>query len=140
MNSSTPTQTEQVNRDNRRSLLLGIVVWFLHQNIIYGLTSLSCTWSWLPFTFGGISGMKVIETLITLIALLVIGYLIYVTYGTWRSSQTRKPGENPKLMQDTEKERRPFSAFVVMGMNAFFFLFILATFVNIFTLNPCTNG
>jgi uncharacterized membrane protein len=119
------------------SLLLGILIWFLHLNVVYGLASLACKWGWFSATGGGISGLQLVETIITLIAMLLILITIYLPWRHWRSFQTEKPPKNPHMLQDTEKDRRPLLAFVTALTNSLFLLFVIAAFIPIFALNAC---
>lgn len=137
-----PSQpTHQIDdRTTRRSLLAGIVVWFLHQNIIYAMPSLSCKWDWLSSAIAGTTGLVLFEALITLVAVGLMAYLIYVPYRNWRAFQTEKRAGNPRMLEDTEKDRRPLVAFIAMGLNLFFILFMIATFVPVFALNACGQG
>jgi MFS family permease len=123
----------QINKADDRftgwSLILGISIWFADLNTVYALPSLACQWGWFPFTIAGIPSLVFIEAVITLIALLLISFLIYLPWKNWRKFQTDKSLENPKMLKDTEKDRRSLLAFVAMLMNSFFLLFIIASFV-----------
>jgi hypothetical protein len=119
------------------SLVFGITVWFLHLNTLNALTSLSCKWGWLSFTIAGTSGLKFVQLLITLVALLLLLGMIYLPWRNWRQFQTDKPIENPQLVQDTDKDRRPLVAAMAMLLNSFLFLFELAFIIPLFTLNAC---
>lgn len=119
------------------SLLLGILIWFLHLNVVYGLDSLACKWGWFSATAGGSSGLQLVETIITLIAMLLILVTIYLPWRYWRSFQTEKPAKNPHLLHDTEKDRRPLLAFVTTLANSLFLLFVITAFVPIFALSAC---
>lgn len=124
----------------RRSLFGGIITWFLHQNIIYALSSLSCKWNWFPFRLGGLAGYQVVQAIVTVIAVLLILYFIYMPWREWRKGQSEKPPENPEMLNDTEKDRHSLAAFIVMAMNSFFLLFMIASFVVIFSLNACVQA
>lgn len=138
---STPVQlSKKEDRLTRWCLFLGMIVWFLDLNAVYALPSLSCEWSWFQFTIAGIPGLVIIEAIISLIAMLLISFMIYLPWRNWLKFQTQKPTTNPRMLQDTEKDRRPLLAFVAMLMNSFFFLFIMATFVPLFALNVCARG
>jgi hypothetical protein len=133
-------KSPHLKRDERptwKSLFWGTVVWFLHQNIVYGLASLSCTWGRLSDRIGGVSTLQVIETIITIIALLLMSFLIYIPWRHWHSYQSERPQNNLQMLEDTEKDRRPLVAFVTMCLNGFYMLFILAAFVPIWALKPC---
>jgi threonine/homoserine/homoserine lactone efflux protein len=140
MDISTAQPTQYDGRRTSRSFFLGIAIWFLDQNIIYALPSLACKWNWFPFSIAGLSGLQVVELIFTLITLALMSILIYLPWRNWRSFQSERPPENPEMLQDTEKDRRPLDAFIVMGLNSFFLLFTIASFVPIFALNACTHG
>ncbi len=131
-------------RLTRWSLILGITVWFIDLNTVYALPSVACNWSWFPFTIAGIPGLVFVEGIITLIDLLVMLYLIYMPWQNWRAFQAEKrtgnTPDNSQVLNETEKDRRSLMAFVTMLVNSFFFLFIIAFFVPMITLNACAQG
>jgi threonine/homoserine/homoserine lactone efflux protein len=132
------TQLPQTSQQqNHRLLILGIVVWFLHENILNALTSVACKWHWLTIPVFGLQGVQFVDMFITLIAMLVIGYLVYLGWRNWRSVQTREPLRNPHVMRDTEEDRGAFMAFISMMLNGFFFLFTIATLVLTFSFVAC---
>lgn len=133
----TAKLTKAEEQQTRRSLFLGITIWFLHLNILNALTSVACKWGWLSFRVAGMSGLQLVEMVISLIALLLILVMIYLPWRNWKTFQSERPTHNPELMKDTEKDRRPLMAFVAMLLNGFFFLFVIATFVPIFALRTC---
>lgn len=137
MDVPTKQTTPSDDRRTHRSLYAGIAVWFLHQNVIYALPSLSCKWGWFSNSIAGTTGLVVLEALLTLLAAAVMVYLISIPWRNWRKYQTEKPPENPNLIQDTEKDRRPLEAFIALALNCFFLLFILASFIPVFALNAC---
>ncbi len=137
------TQVEGAKANNslaRWSLVLGITLWFIDLNTVYALPSLACEWNWFPFTVAGIPALVFVEAIITLIAGLLMLLLIYLPWRNWRRFQTATPRDNPQMLQDTEKDRRPLMAFVAMLANSFFLLFMLATFVPMIALNACARG
>lgn len=140
MNSGQVQLSKTEERLTRWCLFLGIIVWFIDLNTVYALSSLSCEWSWFAFTVAGIQGLVVIEAMITLIAMLMMAFMIYVPGRNWRKFQTAKVTDNPPLLEDTEKDRRPLLAFVAMLLNSFFFLFLIATFVPLAVLKVCARG
>src|SRR5215208_6699 len=107
------------------SLFLGITIWFLHLNILNALISVSCKWGGLTFPVGDLSGLQFVEGIITLITILAMLYLIFLPWRQWRSFQTEKPTTNPELLQDTEEDRLPMMAFIVMLLNGFLALYII---------------
>jgi hypothetical protein len=137
MTTTTTPRTEQDQSQVRRSLFLGIIVWFVDLNVVYTLASLACTWSWLSFTIVGISGLQFVETIITLVAMLMMLFLIYLPWREWRGFQTEAPPSNPRILEDTEKDHRSLVSFIVMLLNSLFFLFAILLFVPIFALRAC---
>ena len=129
------TQAEE--QLTRRSLFLGITVWFLHLNILNALISVSCKWGGLTFPVGGLSGLQLLSAGLSLITILGLLYFIYLSWRNWRHLQTEPPPKNPQLIQDTDEKRQALMAFVAMGLNAFFALYVLATFVAMFSLKAC---
>ncbi len=124
-------------QQNHRSLFLGMLVWFLHLNILNALTSVSCKWHWLTFRIAGMEALRFVEMIIGLVALLVMAYLVYLGWRNWRRLQRKKPAQNPHMLRDTEEDRGAFLAFLAMMANGFFLLFILATFVPMFSFAAC---
>lgn len=133
------TLTNAEDQQTVWSLVLGLTIWFLHFNILNMLTSLACKWGWFSFTIAGIPGIQIIEMIISLIALLLMLFMTYLPLRNWRSFQTKEPTHNPKLLHDTEKDRRPLLAFVAMLMNTILSLFVLTSFVLLFFLNACSH-
>ncbi len=134
-------QAPKINdRLTRWSLVLGIIIWFTDLNTINALTSTACKWGWFPFTIAGIPGLLIVEGIITLTALLLMLVVIYLPFQNWRKFQTEKPLGNPRMLKDTEKDRRSLLAFVAMLLNSFFLLFIIAFFVPMLSLNMCVRG
>jgi arginine exporter protein ArgO len=135
MSRAQLTQAEE--QQTRRSLFLGITIWFLHLNIVNALISVSCKWGGLTVPVGGLSGLQILEGVISLITILGMLYLVYLPWRNWRSLQTETPATNPQLIQDTEEKRQSLMAFIAMALNGFFALYILATFVAMFSLKAC---
>jgi hypothetical protein len=129
--------TKAEEQQTRRSLFLGITIWFLHLNILDALISVSCKWGGLTYPVGGLSGLQILEVVITLISVLGMLYLVYLPWRNWQSFQTEKPTDNPELMQDTEEKRQSLMAFIAMALNGFLVLYMLATFVPTFFLKAC---
>lgn len=127
-------------RPTWKSLFWGTLVWFLHLNIVYGLASLSCKWGRLSATLGGVTTLQLVETFLTLIALVLMLLLIYLPWRDWQRFQSDRPRENPHMLEETERDRRPLVAFITMLLNGFYLLFILAAFVPIWALKPCVPG
>jgi len=127
-------------RPTWKSLFWGTAIWFLHQNLVYGLASLSCTWGRLSARIAGVSALQFVETAITLVALLLMLVMIYLPWREWRRFQSERPKDNPQMLEDTEKDRRPLVAFITMLLNGFYLLFIIAAFVPIWALKPCVQS
>jgi uncharacterized membrane protein len=129
--------TKNEEKQTRMSLFLGIMIWFLHLNILNALISVSCKWGGPTFPVGGLSGLQFLELVITLITVLLMLYFIYLPWQQWRSFQTEQPPKNPQLLQETEEDRPPLVAFIAMLLNTFFVLYIIATFVPTIALKAC---
>jgi type VI protein secretion system component VasK len=129
--------TKAEEQQTRRSLLLGIMIWFLHLNIVNALISVSCKWGGLTVPVAGLSGLQFASAIISLIAVLLMFFLIYLAWRNWRIFQTEKPTNNPQLMEDTEEKRQALMAFIAMVLNGFLVLYIIATFVAFFALKAC---
>jgi hypothetical protein len=136
---STIHLAEPNERQAQRSLFLGIIIWFLHLNLLNALISVSCKWGWLTFPVGGLSGLQVVELVISVLAGLLMLFMLYLPWRYWRSFQTEKPTDNPQLLQETEADRRPLVAFTML-LNGLLFLFVIATFVPMFALKTCGQG
>jgi len=122
------------NRNNWRGLLAGVVVWFLHLNIVNALTSLTCVWGWFPFTIAGVIGLRFIHIIVSLVAGLVFTSIIVLSWRNWHSLQADSPQD---AMETTETDRRPFIAFVTMLLNVLFLVYALASLVMVIVLPPC---
>jgi threonine/homoserine/homoserine lactone efflux protein len=121
------------DRTTRRNLLLGVVVWFAHLNLVNALTSLTCQWGWFSFTIAGIPGLRFIQLTISLIAGLIFAYLIYQSWRVWRPARAN----GQQTLTQTEADRRSLMAFVTMLLNGLFFLFMLASLVLVLSINAC---
>jgi hypothetical protein len=143
MDAMTVPPSEHAHALERRtwqSLLFGTVVWFAHLNLVYGLNSVSCKWSWFSFNIAGIPGLQFVQALLTLVAAALLGVMIYLPWREWRAYQSEAPRDNPNLLQDTEKDRRPLVAFITMLLNSLYLLFMLANLVTIFALQACSQA
>jgi uncharacterized membrane protein len=129
------TKTEE--QQTRWSLFLGIVIWFLHLNILNALTSVSCKWGWFTLPIAGLSGLQFVNVIISLIVMLLMLIIIYLPWRNWQKFQSEKTARNPQLLQNTEEDHQPLIAFVAMLLNGFLFLFVIGTFVPIFALKAC---
>lgn len=129
--------TQPSEQQTRWSIFLGIMLWFLHLNTLNALTSLSCKWGWFPFKIAGLSGLQFVEALISLVVMLMMLAIIFLGWRDWRRFQPKKLIGSPRMLQNTEKDRRPLVAFIAMLLNSFLLLFVIASFVPIFVLNAC---
>jgi hypothetical protein len=129
------TQAEE--QQTRKSLFLGITLWFLHFNILNALISVSCKWGGLTVPVGGLSGLQLLSAALSLIAILGLLYLIYLAWRNWRSLQSKPPPKNPRLLEETDAKRQALMAFVAMGLNGFLAVYVLATFITLFSLKAC---
>jgi hypothetical protein len=134
---AAPKLTQEEEQQTRRSLFLGITIWFLYQNTINTLTSLSCNWNWFRFDVVGLPGLQFVALLIGLAALLGTAFLIYLPWRNWQRFQRRSPFRNPAMLEQTEEDRRSLMAFVAMLLNGFFLLFIIATLVPMLVVHGC---
>lgn len=129
--------TKAEEQQTRRSLFLGITIWFLHLNILNALISVSCKWGGLTFPVGWLSGLQILEVVISLITILVMFYFVYLPWQLWRRFQTEKPKNNPQIMKNTEEKRQALMALMAMALNGFFILYIIATLVAFLALKAC---
>jgi hypothetical protein len=137
MAASTATKLPQKEQVGRRDLGLGILVWFLHQNIAYQFNSVACKWAFLTQPAGGITVLQWVELVITLIALAAMAYLIYRPWQAWRRIEARRPVTDRHLIGRTEDDRGGFMAFVAMGLNGFLLLFVIFSIVPVLALKAC---
>ncbi len=124
----------------RWCLFLGITIWFTDLNTVYALPSLACQWGWFSFKFAGLSGLVIVEGIISLVAILLILLMIYLPWRDWHRVRAERAAQGPGILTETEKDRHSLMPFVVVLVNAFFLLFIIATFVPMVLLNACAQG
>ncbi len=129
--------SQPTEQQTRWSLFLGILIWFLHLNIVNAMISVSCKWGGLTVPVGALSGLQILAGFLTLITVLMLLFLIYLPWRNWRSFQTEQPIQNPDLLRDTEMFRRPLMAFVAMSLNGFLVLYSIAVFVPMLSLKAC---
>ena len=115
------------DRTTWRSLLLGVVVWFVYFNLVNALTSLTCQWGWFSFTIAEIPGV------VSVIAGLALTFLIYQSWRIWHPMQA----DGQQVLERTEADRRPLMAFVTMLLNGLFLVFMLASIVLVLSINAC---
>jgi hypothetical protein len=137
MNMPAIDLSKPTEQKTQWSLFLGILIWFLHLNIVNALISVSCKWGGLTFPVGGLSGLQILEVVISLITILLLLFLVYLPWRQWQTFQTEKPTNNPQLMENTEEKRQSLMAFIAMTLNAFLVLYVIATFVPMFSLKAC---
>jgi hypothetical protein len=132
-----PTHSPALQHSDRQtilSLIAGTVIWFLHLNIVYPLTSVACKWEWFPFTDAGMTGLRTVQLVITFIAAVLIFVTIYLPWRSWRRFQT----DAQHIMSQTEKDRRPLLAFITMALNMFLLAFVVTSMVPTLVLSPCS--
>ena len=129
--------TKAEEQQTRKSLFLGITIWFLHFNILNTLISVSCKWGGLTVPVGGLSALQIVEAVISLVTIFGLLYLMVLAWRNWQNLQSETPTRNPQLIQDTDEKRQALMAFIAMGLNGFFALYTLATFVAMFSLRTC---
>ena len=137
VSTSQPVQSQSLQRSDRQtllSLIAGAVIWFLHLNIVYPLTSVACKWEWFPFNEAGMTSMRTIQLVITFVAAVLIFITIYLPWHQWRGFQT----DRQHMLSQTEKDRRPLLAFITMAMNMFLLAFVVTSVVPILVLSPCS--
>ncbi len=137
MAASTTDLPQKDQQRTNRSLFLGLLIWFLDLTGLNALNSVACKWHWLTNTIGWMDTLQFLEILISIVALLAIGYLIYAPWRNWRSLQRKKSLQNPHLLEDTEEDRGALLSFLAMGLNGFFFIFVIATLVLMFSFTAC---
>lgn len=137
MPASTTRLPKTAQQTNHRALILSMLVWFTHLNLLYTLNNVSCKWAFLNFSLGGIAALQWLEVLISLIALAVIAYMTVLAWRNWRRLQSQPPADNPHMLRQTEEDRGAFLGFLALGINIFFLLFVIGTFVPMLTLKAC---
>jgi hypothetical protein len=126
------------------SLVGGTAVWGLYFSSLHALNSLACRFGWfgVPAESGG---LKLIQVAVTVLALALITAAGYNAYNLWRttrrsaSDDASVPGHpiEPGNLEQTVAAYTPFAAFVLLLLNAIYFLIILVSLAPIATLTPC---
>ncbi len=129
--------SQPTEQQTRWSLFLGILIWFLHLNIVNAMISVSCKWGGLTVPVGSLSALQIVAAILTLITVLALLFLTYLCWRNWRSFQTESPLQNPDMLHDTEVFRRPLIAAVGMMLNGFLLLYSIAVFVPMLSLKAC---
>jgi len=137
MAASTATKLPPNEQVGRRDLMLGILVWFLHQNLVYQFNSVACKWAFLSRPAAGITVLQWVELVITLIAAAAMAYLIYRPWQAWRRIAARRPINDRQMIKRTEDDRDGFMAFVAMGLNIFLLLFVIFSILPVLALKAC---
>src|SRR5215208_6624894 len=130
MIEATTLTSRSSDRQTWRSLLFGSLIWFLHLNLVYPLTSLTCKWNWFTSGIAGLSGLQTVQIFITIIAAALLLITIYQPYRSWREYRT----DTEHILTQTEQHRIPLMAFVTMLSNSIFLLFVVASLVPILAL------
>src|SRR5512138_1369620 len=137
MPASTTQLPKTEQQQNHRLLVLGMLIWFIHENLIYGLNNVSCKWAFLNFNLGGLAALQWLEIAIAVIALALIAWVLSLSWHNWRTLQAQRLSNDPQLVERTEEDRGGFLAFLAVGLNFFSLLFVLGTFVPMFALKAC---
>ena len=128
---------QQDQKQNHRTLIWGALIWLTDFLLLDALNSVSCKWAFLTWPLAGLAAVQWLEIAISLVALALIGWMVYLPWRNWRRTQPSKPLDDPQVLSDTERDRGAFLAFVTMGLNTFFLLFVIGTLVPMLTLKAC---
>ncbi len=128
---------QQDQKQNHRTLIWGALIWLTDFLLLDALNSVSCKWAFLTWPLAGLAAVQWLEIAISLVALLLIAWMVYVPWHNWRALQKRKPADNPHVLADTERDRGAFLAFLSMGLNIFFLLFVIGTLGPMLALKAC---
>ena len=137
MPASTTQLPKTEQQQNHRLLYLGMLTWFIHENLIYGLNNVSCKWAFLNNNVDGLAALQWLEIAIAVIALALIAWVLVLSWQNWRIVQTARPARSPDTLQRTEQDRGGFLAFLAIGLNFFALLFVLGTLIPMLTLKAC---
>jgi hypothetical protein len=133
MTAHTEIKQEHPNRPVWLALVGGTLVWFLHFNIDYPLTSLACRWGWFPWTVAGMPGLKVVQLTVSIVSAVIVAALGLSCLREWRRAGSDEDDEK----RETESARVSFMAFVTALLNGLYLVIIVLSFVPVLTLNPC---
>jgi hypothetical protein len=133
MTANTQSKQEHPNRLIWLGLVGGTIVWFLHFNIDYPLTSLACRWGWFPWTVAGMPGLKVVQLTVSIVSAVLVASLGWLCLREWRRTGSDEDDEK----RETEAVRMSFMAFVVALLNGLYLVIIVLSMVPILTLNAC---
>ncbi len=137
MASRTTKLEPKQQQQTQRMLFLGMLVWFLDLLFLNALNSVACEWHWLTITVGRMDVLQFVEIAVSLVALLLIGAMTYIPWRNWRSIQRKNPVQDQHAFEHTEEDRGALLSFLAMGMNSFFFLFVIATLVLMVSFTAC---
>lgn len=127
------------------SLVGGTLVWGLYFSGLHALNSLACRFGWfgIPAESGG---LKLAQVVVTVLALALIAASAYNAYTLWRATRRQAhtdvdaAGDDsgvPGSLEQTVAAYTPFAAFVLLLLNALYFLIILVSLAPIATLTTC---
>ena len=128
------------------SLVGGTLVWGLYFSSVHALNSLACRFGWFGVPAEG-GGLKLVQIVVTILALTLIAAAGYNVYSLWRATR-RKASEDsgvpgnpiePGSLEQTVAAYTPFAAFVLLLLNAIYFLIILVSLAPIATLTTCSG-
>ncbi len=128
---------QEKQSQNHRMLIWGPTLWLVDFLLLDSLNSVSCKWAFLTWPLAGLTAVQWLEVAISLVALALMAWMTYVPWRNWRELQHRKPVDNPHALSDTESDRGAFLAFLAMGLNVFFLLFVIGTLVPMLALKAC---
>ncbi len=117
----------------RRSLIYGMLLWFVHLNAVNALSSVACKWGWLDFHVADMPGVQLVDVIITVVAAVLMALLIYIPWKNWQRLKTSRR----ETLEEAEVDRGAFTSFLAIGVNSFLLLFMLAVLVPIFALRGC---
>lgn len=137
MAASTTKLPQKDQQQTQRSLLLGMLIWFLDLTVLNALNSVACEWHWLTNMIGWMDVLQFLEIAVSIVALALIGYLTFVAWRSWRSVQRKQPAQDEHTFEHTEQDRGALLSFLAMGLNSFLFLFVIATLVLMFSFTAC---
>ena len=137
MTTSTTKLPPKEQQQTQRSMLLGMLVWFLDLTVLNALNSVACEWHWLTNMIGWMDVLQFLEIAVSIIALALIGYLTFMAWRNWRTVQRKQPAQDEHTFEHTEQDRGALLSFLAMGLNSFLFLFVIATLVLMFSFTAC---
>jgi len=79
------------------------------------------------------SGLHFVQIVLATVALVLIAFFVYLPWRNWRRLEA---GQDDKIYQSAN-DRRSLIAFLTIGLNLFFLVFVVATFVPMLAINSC---